>query len=94
MDTYAANRHLGFNNDARTFDMVAKMLKAVNVTTIKLLSNNPKKEQALVKNGINVIQRLSTSCFLSPDNKNYLQAKIDLENHIFGPKVDDETVSV
>lgn len=87
MDTYEANRHLGFENDARSFDMVADMLKAVDVTTVNLLSNNPKKELALVNSGIDVIKRVSTSCFVSPDNLHYLQAKVDHECHSFSSAI-------
>ncbi|USD67359.1 GTP cyclohydrolase II RibA [Vibrio sp. SCSIO 43136] len=86
-DTYDANRLLGFGKDLRSFDMVAGMLKAINVKKVRLLSNNPKKLKALSSNGIEVTNRISTSVFITSENKEYLQAKELKDNHIFSSPI-------
>ncbi|MBU2707941.1 GTP cyclohydrolase II RibA [Zooshikella marina] len=84
MDTFEANLHLGFAEDAREFDMVAEMLKAININEVELITNNPKKIKALQNQGIKVVKRVATTRFETPDNFHYLRAKEEKENHCFG----------
>ena len=42
MNTYEANNHLGFDDDLRDFTEAAQMLKALGVTKVRLVTNNPK----------------------------------------------------
>lgn len=81
IDTYAANKQLGFRADERDYSCAAKMLKAVGVTRIKLLSNNPMKQSQLEDHGIQVLDRLPTTTFENIHNRNYLKAKRDKTNH-------------
>jgi len=81
MDTYQANNHLGFGDDLRDFDEAGEMLKALNVTKLKLLTNNPNKVDALREFGIEVEEVISTTTFVKDDNKSYIKAKIDIANH-------------
>lgn len=76
MNTYEANNHLGFPDDLRSFDDAAQMLKALNVTRVKLVTNNPKKIQELKECGIHVEAVISTGVYLKDDNEMYLKAKI------------------
>ena len=59
-DTVDANLKLGFEEDLRDYAVASQMLKALNVKSIRLLSNNPKKNQGLIKYGtkINSIESL------------------------------------
>lgn len=75
MNTYEANNHLGFPDDLRSFEDAAKMLEALKITRIKLITNNPKKVQELIDWGIKVEAVLGTQVYLKDDNKKYLQAK-------------------
>ena len=84
LDTYKANRELGFEADSREFNMVADMLLALDINRVKLLTNNPKKALALSENGIEVVSRRSTSRFESEHNLHYLNAKMSQEDHQFG----------
>ena len=75
LDTFAANRHLGFEDDLRNFCLAADMLKALGVTEIKLLTNNPEKVQHMEGCGVKVAERISTGYFEKEANAHYLQAK-------------------
>lgn len=81
MDTFEANNHLGFDNDLRDFTVAAQMLEAMNIKKIKLLSNNPKKRQSLIDNGIDVEEVQTTGVFSNKHNIDYLKAKTKVENH-------------
>ncbi len=81
MNTYQANNHLGFGDDLRDFDEAGQMLKALNISELKLLTNNPKKVEALQGCGIKVKEVISTSTFLKDDNASYLKAKVDIAKH-------------
>lgn len=74
-DTYEANRSLGFDDDLRQFAVAARMLKALGVSRIKLLTNNNEKVRQLQAAGITVEKRLATSQFLNDHNRAYLEAK-------------------
>jgi GTP cyclohydrolase II len=79
-DTYAANRTLGLPEDARDYGVAAEMLKALGMTSIRLLSNNPEKARALEAAGIEVVS-VPTTTFLTPQNARYLLAKATLTGH-------------
>lgn len=81
LDTYEANRELGFGEDERSFDVAADMLRAMNITRVSLLSNNPRKSESLEENGIQVIQRVFTETYICEHNENYLRAKIEYGGH-------------
>lgn len=75
LDTYEANEALGFPADARHYEVVAEILKQLNLTQIKLLTNNPDKIDALTKSGIQVAQRVPLETTVYPENKSYLLTK-------------------
>lgn len=82
MDTYQANIELGFPQDTRDFSIAAQMLYALDVKSIKLLSNNPEKKIQLEFHGISVSQLINTGTFLNEFNKDYLTTKKYKTNHI------------
>ena len=73
--TFIANQRIGFPQDAREYDVAAGMLKAMGISRIILLSNNPDKAAQLTKYGIDVVQRISTKTHVNHLNKKYLSAK-------------------
>ncbi len=75
MNTYEANNHLGFEDDLRDFSEAAQMLQALNISTVKLVTNNPKKVQELRENGIQIDQIVHTDAHLKLGNEAYLKAK-------------------
>lgn len=75
LNTYEANRHLGFSGDLRSFKSAVEILFALKLHSIKLLTNNPDKLNQLRKNGIRVIEQVKTSCFINEYNRNYMETK-------------------
>jgi GTP cyclohydrolase II len=80
-DTYAANVELGFAEDDRDFSEAAEMLKALEITQVKLITNNPRKTEQLAQHGIDVAATQNTSVHQKSDNLNYLRTKSTLGNH-------------
>lgn len=91
MDTFEANAHLGFQEDARCYLSAAEMLQALNIQRIRLLSNNPEKERQLKVAGIEVIQRVPTSTHHNPHNVKYLNAKALKASHSLNITHPEET---
>jgi GTP cyclohydrolase II len=75
LDTYEANRALGFADDARDYTVAVQMLEALGVDRLHLLSNNPDKAEQLEAAGLRVERRVRTGLHLSPVNHGYLATK-------------------
>ncbi|HZO13131.1 MAG TPA: GTP cyclohydrolase II [Polyangiaceae bacterium] len=74
-DTVDANRLLGLPDDARDYSAAAAMLTELGVRSIRLMTNNPKKESALRDLGIEVIGREAVVVSTNPWSANYLETK-------------------
>jgi GTP cyclohydrolase II len=81
MDTFAANRALGFDDDLRDFSVAAQMLEALGVDEIDLLTNNLEKVKTIEEQGVVVRKQKSTGVFYNRHNGHYLQAKAEIANH-------------
>lgn len=81
LDTYAANRQLGYENDQREYRVAADMLRALELDRIALLSNNPDKRVQLEAAGIEVTEQVPTGVFASSVNRHYLEAKVRHTGH-------------
>lgn len=81
-DTVEANESLGFVDDARNYDDAIMVLKALRTKPVKLMTNNPKKLQALKDAGLNVTDREALWGDVSEFNENYLQTKITKSGHL------------
>ncbi|MGO3343300.1 MAG: bifunctional 3,4-dihydroxy-2-butanone-4-phosphate synthase/GTP cyclohydrolase II, partial [Glutamicibacter arilaitensis] len=75
MDTLDANLHLGFPADAREYFAVAAILKSMGISEIRLLSNNPDKQEQLTKAGINVAELIGLQIAPREQNSAYLRTK-------------------
>lgn len=80
-DTFAANRALGHKDDERSYQVAAEMLQALDIKTIRLLSNNPDKQTQLTTSGIVVETRIPTGVFVDTENRSYLEAKVKYSLH-------------
>jgi GTP cyclohydrolase II len=80
-DTVEANNHLGFDDDMRPFDLASKMLALLEITSVKLLTNNPRKIKGLEKAGIKVI-RQKHQHGKNEINSDYLATKYKKLGHI------------
>ena len=81
LDTYEADEALGFGLDQRRFDFAAAMLKALGVTSVRLLSNNPDKAASLEAAGLTVVETQRALGRITPENIRYLTAKRDRAGH-------------
>jgi GTP cyclohydrolase II len=82
LDTVDANLHLGHLADEREYDIAALMLQTLEVVSINLMTNNPKKIEALAKLGIKVQHRIPVETNVHTDNKSYLKTKVEKMRHI------------
>jgi len=83
LDTVEANERLGFEADLRAFAMPAGILKALGVSKVRLLSNNPDKVAALERGGIEVVERVPCEVTPSTHAKEYLKTKKEKMGHLF-----------
>lgn len=79
-DTVEANEELGFKSDNRSYAVVGEILNYFKIKKIRLLTNNPKKVEAISK--FVEIQRSSILATPNEYNKTYLQVKKDKLGHI------------
>ncbi len=82
LDTVEANRHLGFDDDLRHYDISAEMLKLLGVRSIELMTNNPGKVDGLVEAGIQVVSRRPIKIVPNPFNAHYLETKRIKSGHL------------
>jgi 3,4-dihydroxy 2-butanone 4-phosphate synthase/GTP cyclohydrolase II len=82
-DTIDANIHLGLEVDARQYSVAVKMLEALEVKQIMLLTNNPDKVEALEESAIEVVHRVPLIIKPQKENFKYLKTKQDLMGHMF-----------
>jgi GTP cyclohydrolase II len=75
LDTYEANLALGHAADERDYTAAAQMLRALGVSTLSLLSNNPDKAAQLRRLGLTVAEWVPTGLHLSESNAGYLSTK-------------------
>ncbi|BBC71976.1 3,4-dihydroxy-2-butanone-4-phosphate synthase [Altererythrobacter sp. B11] len=80
-DTLEANLALGFAPDAREYGVAAQMLRALGITQLRLLTNNPEKSRALVAAGLDVREQVPLIVPANPFNARYLATKRDRFGH-------------
>jgi GTP cyclohydrolase II len=83
LDTVEANERLGFKADQREFALPAGILKALGVSQVRLLSNNPDKVAALERGGIKVVERVPCEVSASAHSQEYLKTKKEKLGHLF-----------
>ncbi|HLG94635.1 MAG TPA: GTP cyclohydrolase II [candidate division Zixibacteria bacterium] len=86
LDTFDANRALGFREDERDYRIAAHMLSSLKVRSIKLLTNNPQKIKQLTDLGINVMERIPLIVQPNEFNRRYLETKAKRGSHLLGDK--------
>ena len=80
-DTVDANLRLGLPADAREFGAGAEILQDLGVSSVRLLTNNPEKVEALERHGVAVRERVPMPTFVTEDNVAYLRTKRDRMGH-------------
>jgi GTP cyclohydrolase II len=82
LDTIEANLELGYEADCRHFELPAQVLKHLGITSVRLITNNPEKVEALELAGIEVVERISAEVPSEPTNERYLQTKREKMGHL------------
>jgi 3,4-dihydroxy 2-butanone 4-phosphate synthase/GTP cyclohydrolase II len=82
MDTVEANLHLGFADDLRDYYLAAQILRDLGITKIRLLSNNPRKLNALGSYGVEIVERQELIIAANALNKDYLDTKVTKLGHL------------
>ena len=80
-DTVEANVELGFAGDQRDYGVGAQILRELNVTKMRLMSNNPRKRAGLSGYGIEVVDNVTIEMKPNLHNEKYLFTKRDKLGH-------------
>lgn len=86
LNTIDANLHLGFEADERSYEIAVNILKDLDIQSIRLLTNNPEKMDALTAQGIAVAERIPLIIQPQSENEDYLRTKQDQMGHLLGLK--------
>ena len=81
-DTVEANAHLGFGPDLRDYGIAVEILKSLGIDRLRLLTNNPRKLNALTEGGLTVTERVAIECGRNPHNEGYLTTKAGKLGHL------------
>ncbi len=82
LDTIEANQHLGFEADERRYPAAVTMLNQLGINTIRLMTNNPLKIEALRQHGVNVVSRVPSPATVNIHNARYLETKRERAGHL------------
>jgi len=81
-DTVQANEDLGFEADLRDYGVGAQILVDLGLTSIRLLTNNPKKVVGLKGYGLEIVERVQLEVPECEHNHRYLETKRDKMGHL------------
>ncbi len=81
-DTVEANERLGFGADLRDYSMCEPMLEYLGISSIRLMTNNPRKVGALKQFGLDIVERVSLYTGKNPHNEKYLATKAGKLGHM------------
>jgi len=75
LDTIEANHELGLSADSRCYQLAVKVLAELGVRSVRLLTNNPLKIDALRQGGVEITSRVPIQCVPNTHNIAYLETK-------------------
>lgn len=81
MDTVEANLFLGFGMDDRDYGVGAQILRHMNISKMRLISNNPRKRAGLLGYGLEVVDTVPIEMMPNDHNSKYLSTKRDKMGH-------------
>jgi len=82
-DTVEANEELGYLPDQRSYHLCRPLLEHLGIRSLRLMTNNPRKVEAMRQIGIEVAERLPHVIQRNPYNERYLNTKADKLGHLF-----------
>lgn len=80
-DTVEANIELGFKMDQRDYGTGAQILRDLQISKLRLITNNPVKRAALAGYGLEITEAVAIEIASNPHNIGYLQTKRDKMGH-------------
>jgi 3,4-dihydroxy 2-butanone 4-phosphate synthase/GTP cyclohydrolase II len=83
-DTVQANKRLGFGADLRNYGIGAQILRDLGLSSIRVMTNNPRKLVGLDGYGLRIVERVPLVIEPTDENRSYLAAKRDQLGHIIG----------
>ena len=87
LDTVEANIQLGFKADAREYGIGSQILADLGLTTIRVLTNNPKKISGISGFGLEVVSQEPIEVEPNDENRGYLETKRDKLGHTIGRRL-------
>jgi GTP cyclohydrolase II len=84
-DTVEANVQLGFHADARNYELCQPMFAQFGIKTLRLMTNNPRKIDAMEKLGVQVVERVPLLVNRNAFNNSYLNTKQAKLGHMMTP---------
>jgi GTP cyclohydrolase II len=81
-DTVEANEQLGFDADLRGYELPAAILRFFGLPAVRLMSNNPKKIEAVERAGVRVAERVPCIVAPSESTEDYLRTKKEKLGHL------------
>ena len=87
LDTVEANIALGFPPDAREYGIGSQILADLGLTSIRVLTNNPKKLDGITGFGLEVVGHEPVLVVPNDENRRYLEAKREKMGHLIGEKL-------
>jgi 3,4-dihydroxy 2-butanone 4-phosphate synthase/GTP cyclohydrolase II len=82
LDTVEANLHLGHASDEREYGVGAQILRDLEISKIRLITNNPVKRAALEGYGLEIVENISIEIMPNPYNEFYMRTKKERMGHI------------
>ena len=92
LDTVEANLELGFAPDLREYGIGTQILADLGLSTIRILTNNPKKITGISGFGLTVVSQEPIEDEPNPENLEYLESKRDKMGHLLGPRAQHQSV--
>lgn len=84
-DTIEANLRLGHAIDLRDYELPVQILRSLNVRSVRLMTNNPEKIDAVLSSGIEIVERVSADVPTSPYSEHYVTTKRERLGHLSNP---------
>lgn len=84
LDTIEANLELGHAVDLRDYHLPVEILRFLEISSVRLITNNPEKIKAVTDAGIHIAERISADVPDNPFSRQYLATKSARLGHLFG----------
>ncbi len=85
LDTIEANVALGFQPDERKYDLAVQIMRDLNISRARLVTNNPHKMAGISGLGVQVTDRVSLTVPPNESNENYMRTKRESMGHLISP---------